>query len=178
MPAAEKRRLSLEEAAKLIFNTTEPTPQQVGRVRNLILRGALAGNPQQRLATSTESVAQYLAMAAMVTQKAKDKLQGRDEEKAAAVKTARAGERDMRPLYSDLMKDYFLAIVRKRGLQRRSAGFHRAVLAGQIVLVGAFLWLFIWIGFAGGGTPGEVEAVKNYLAQNMAGAEMEWRSRN
>lgn len=172
MPA-DKRRLSLEEAAELIFSTSSPTPEQVVRVRNLIVKGVLVGNTTGRGTTSAEAVAQYLAAASLNKPKAQrkgDKASSADDD---AARRARAGERDLRPVYSDLMKDYFLAVVRKKDARRRSAGFQRAVLLGQVLAVGLVFVLIVGLVTGGMGGPSEIKAVESYLAANHQEAKIE-----
>ena len=57
----EEQVLGPVEAARLIFNTTEPTAEQIVKVRGEIKRGTLHRSQQGGLTTTTEAVAAYFA---------------------------------------------------------------------------------------------------------------------
>src|SRR5690606_1314917 len=61
--AAETRKLTLEQAAEIIYQAKQPSPQQVGAVADLIARGALQGTRKGQWATTTDAVARYMATA-------------------------------------------------------------------------------------------------------------------
>ena len=159
MSTDNNRRLSLEEAAEIMFHTSAPTPLQVRKVRQLVERGVLAGKLEGRGVTSTEAVAKYLAKAALskgASSKTSPRSQGRTRQQ-------RNADADMRPLYSDVMKDYFLAVLHRRDSHKRSARFQQAVWAGQLVGVGLLLAAFLWLALGGRVPPAELTIVDTYL---------------
>lgn len=169
MSTTDQRRISLEEAAKIMFQTAEPTPQQILKIKSLIERGALAGNTQGRWTTSPESVARYLAMAAMHKNESGGKKGGQLERTSRQ----RTSEAHIRPLYSDMLKDYFLAVLRRRDARRRSKVFHRAVRAGQLVGITLILGLCFWIVSASSEPPVEFDVVEAYLTKTNPGVQIE-----
>ncbi len=166
MPTAKRRKLTIEQAACLIFQTENPSPKQVGAVADLIARGSLEGERQGHWSTSTEAVAKYMAAASMHKKHAAHA--GRPSPPSAA-ETARSGGNSLQPVYRDLLKDYFLAVLRRRSSQRKSQSFDRAVLGGQIVLVVGILTLFVWLAWTAGGPakPAELLVVERWLEENM-----------
>ena len=141
MSTADRRRISLEQAAEIMFQTSEPTPQQVAKVRTLIERGALAGSTQGKWTTSPESVAKYLAMASLH----KSTSAGKSPQEKERSRRQREADADIRPIYSDLMKDYFLTVLRRRYSRKKSKAFQRAVWAGQIIGISVIFLSCLWL---------------------------------
>jgi len=142
------RRLSPLEAARIIYGTERPTPQQVERVRSRIRLGFLARSPQRSgscPSTTAGAVAEYLAGQTYLREReaAESKAAGRV---AAGAGTPGPGQRRMRGAmhppssrgselvgaYHTILRDYFQALVLRRHRRRASRRFRRAVLAGQI----------------------------------------------
>jgi hypothetical protein len=121
MPAGSDKHLSLREAAQVIYRAQQPTPEQIERVRTHIASGELEGDSR---GTSTAHVAAYLARIALLRQ--------RD-----ARRDAPTGE--IEHVYQETLKNYFLAIVFQRRVKGASRRFQRAVLGGQIALLGLIL---------------------------------------
>lgn len=178
MSTADKRRMSLEEAAQLIFQTDEPSPQHILKVRDLIARRVLDGSCEGRGSTNPTAVARYLAAVSIHQRAAKTR--GASPQEAAEDAQAEARQRrrvvggnTLRPLYSEMMTDYFMAVVRRRDTRRYSSGFRRAVLAGQLVCIGLLLAFCLKLGMGGISSPPEVQAVEKYLAKKTPGAQIE-----
>lgn len=169
MSTDNNRRLSLEEAAEIMFHTSAPTALQVRKVRQLVKQGVLAGTLEGRGTTSTEAIAQYLARAALSKGGSSKKLP-RSQERTRQQRDADA---DMRPLYSDVLTDYFLAVLRRRDSNKRSARFQQAVWVGQMVGVGLLMVLFIWLASGGKVPPAELSVVEHYLKSKDPSASIE-----
>jgi hypothetical protein len=137
--SAENRVLSVKEAARIIFNTPQPSPEQILKVRDKLACGELRGSLRGDGATTAKVVAEYLAGAALAHRCAGDRL-GRSNRRGPLMDSpsqpARTrATRQLSGLYRELLKDYFLAVVTRRKLAHRSRAFTQAVLAGQIALL-------------------------------------------
>jgi hypothetical protein len=144
--SAENRVLSVKEAARIIFNTPQPTPEQILRVRDKLACGALKGSLRGDGATTAKIVAEYLAGAALAHRCAGDRL-GRSRRRGPLMdgpeQRSRAhATRQLSGLYRELLKDYFLAVLTRRKLAHRSRAFIQAVLAGQVALLGVIAVAF------------------------------------
>jgi hypothetical protein len=119
------RVITAREAASIIYNTPNPTSEQVGRVGLRIVRGVLRGSGKGDGTTTRAAVAEYLAA-------------------QATPRGAKTDEdRQLSSAYRGVLKDYFLAVVARRKMTHRSKGFAEAVLIGQIFLLlaaAAALW--------------------------------------
>jgi hypothetical protein len=149
MSEAKSRILSAREAARIIYNTPQPTNEQVGKVGEHLVRGHLKPSAKGGATTTVAAVAEFMAASA----------------------THRAGgsteDRKLSAMYRGLLGEYFLAVVARRKFSHRSKGFEQAVLAGQIlvllVLVAAFVGGFR---LARGQIAPERVAVERWLAEN------------
>jgi hypothetical protein len=161
--SAEHRKLTIEQAAQLIYQVDQPSPQQVGAVADLIKRGVLEGTRKGHWATTTDAVARYLATATL------NKKSG-EHQKRQPGQSNRADmeSRTLRPVYRDLLKDYFMAVIRQRDARRRSKSFQNAVLGGQILAVVLIIttMVLVWRSATGVITPPELTAVERWLEQN------------
>lgn len=155
MTDQQNTRLSIEEAARLIFNTSQPDYRQVGQVRQLIVQGVLKGDQSGRWSTSSQAVAAFLT-----SRSQQHRLR---EEKAKP--TGRIHKSDLQPLYSDILKDYFMAVIRRRDVTGASRRFRNAVIAGQVVLLLGILGLLWSVYRTVGPTPwtSEQSAVVQHL---------------
>ena len=152
MSGDSKRRLELREAARIIYRTVDPTPQQVEAVRRELARGHLHGDRDGRWTTAA-AVAAYLADRSYGHH---DTGRGRAAAASGFVTVGRvvsdAGAR--RPgvvrsndtlvtLYREFLQDYFLAVLRRRKQHDRSKLFARAVVAGQVICLLVLLGVFV-----------------------------------
>lgn len=122
MRSESGQRISLREAARLIYRVQQPTPEQIERVRMHIDNRELAGDRQ---GTTTTSVADFLARTATARQRATR------PDHAASHREADELDR----VYHEGLKNFFLAVIFQRKLQGTSVRFQRAVVAGQIGLL-------------------------------------------
>ncbi len=161
--AAENRKLTIEQAAKIIYHVEAPSPKQVGAVADLIARGVLEGTRKGTWATTTDAVARYMATATL-----SKKTGDHHRRQQGQGGRAEAESRTLQPVYRDLLKDYFLSVIRRRDSRQRSTAFQRAVLAGQIAAVLLILTTFIvvWRSTAGVLVPPELAAIERWLEAN------------
>lgn len=162
MPS-DNRKLTVEQAAKMIYQVDQPSPKQVGAVAELIARGALEGTRKGHWATTTDAVARYMA-AATLSKKSGAHQQRQPGQSSRSDMESRA----LRPVYRDLLKDYFLAVMRQRDARRRSKAFQHAVLVGQIAVVVLILTTMVLLWRSAGGVmaPPELAAVERWLEEN------------
>lgn len=117
MPPSDDRKLTAHEAARIMYNTDSPTPEQVGQVRLRIVKGRIQPSPGSHSTTTDQAVAAFMARAAVARHSAHP-----------------ANENDqLSGFYLQLFQDYFLAVVARRKVGHRSGLFQRAVLIGQVV---------------------------------------------
>ncbi len=167
MPPSEERhqRLDAKEAARIIYGTQEPDLRQVGQVRAMILRGVIQGSEDGRW-TTTDAVADFLAAANLRRETERNR-------RAAASgqplpRDGSPSQRDYRSAYREVLKEYFLAVIRRRDRRQYSRSFQRAVLVGQIALligmvaVGALVFYTV----RKAPDPHELAAVRQWLEQN------------
>lgn len=126
IPASE-RTLTADQAARIIYNTQCPTPEQVGQVRLRIIKGHLTPSLGSHSTTTAQAVAVFMARAAV-----------------SGKTRHRPDEQQLTGFYRELFQDYVLAVVSRRKIGHRSNVFHRAVLAGQIAAL-FLLALISWI---------------------------------
>jgi hypothetical protein len=126
--------LTPQEAARRIFNTTSPTPQQVSNVIALLKTGAIernvSHNSTSQYTTTVQAVADYLSR----VETARSESRGRTSHAHATTPIDAAG-RSVSQFYQGLLQDYFLAVLLQRKQSARSDTFHKAVLASQVVIL-------------------------------------------
>ncbi|MGE0608665.1 MAG: hypothetical protein AB7O62_16340 [Pirellulales bacterium] len=126
MDAAQTRVLSARDAASIIYNTPDPSEDQVNKVRVKLVRGVLRASGNGRWTTTQQAVAEYLTGQAV----------GRagPSRRAAAIRPS-ADNNALSGQYRRFLTDYFLALALRRRIAYRSHSFHRAALIGQILVV-------------------------------------------
>ncbi len=157
----------------MIFNVSEPGHREVGQVRQMILRGALRGSRKGQWSTSQEAVAEYLTARSLKRGSgagratATARLAANDDAQAPAG-PASYGGRDLRPVYRDIFKDYFLTVIRRRDAKHDSQAFQRAVFAGQALSLVALVvcgW-FVYRSTLSPPPPAELAVVEQWLEKN------------
>ena len=139
MTTTTSQVISAVEAARRIYNTRQPTAQQVGRVVERIESGALARSPRGGMTTTTDAVAVFMARRETARTGAHLREPGGDAAKPPAIRHAEA----FTPFYRGVLKDYFLAVVLRRKVAHRSPIFHRLVMASQAILILGILGLMV-----------------------------------
>lgn len=146
--------ISIEYAARLIYQTAHPDPKQVGGVRALLLRGELRRCSRRRLATSRAAVAEYLAASSLRRQEGSRAVIGHAAARQAgrrlpqsATEPASEGasnDRYLRRVYRDVLGDYFRSVVFARSTRKNSQTFRRAVLGLQVAILAFGLGIAVW----------------------------------
>src|SRR5688572_26359562 len=100
MIPTQERVLTAREAARVIYQTDDPTADQINKVRASIARGHLPASSKGHWTTTQEALAEYLARTTAA----------RHYRPAGAQRAT--GE--LRGYYRRLLKDYFLAVTLRR----------------------------------------------------------------
>lgn len=148
------RRLSIADAARLLYRTDAPSDQQIGRVYERMKAGLIrvqdrAATPRD-WTTTEQDLADYVAAEMMkrhsnVQVAATSQPGGGPAARRTASKTLvapQAAARDaknLKQVYHNIWRDAFLAVLLRRRMAHRSAAFHRGVFAAQVVLLLALL---------------------------------------
>lgn len=150
------KRLSIVEAARLLYRTDAPSDQQMWRVFERMKAGAIRVIDRQsapRDWTTTErALADYVA-AEMVkrhgggtiaeaktivsTKPTRPVAQGKQTAHRLPPSRTPSGQdsQNLQQVYHSIWRDAFLAVLLRRRIAHRSATFHRWALAGQILLL-------------------------------------------
>lgn len=167
--------LDLNGAARVLFDVPSPTTQHLNHVRSLLMRGMLPRGPKGGWTTTMSAVTNLLAKRA---------LRGRAREDATP--SAMAGQalegirfahrQELPPLYRDLLRQYFGAVLLQRRASRGTCFFQRAVLGGQLVLIAMVLCLVVGaISPAFAPRPQEQVLVEQFIAEEYERYEIiEW----
>ncbi|MEX0866736.1 MAG: hypothetical protein WD030_05215, partial [Pirellulales bacterium] len=166
MPMNSQRKLSVEQAARLIYRGSAPSEAQIERVRTAIERGDLVGEAG---ATTVGAVAEFLARAAVTNRRA-----GASRSPGAATPPRSAAgyygkQEELPSVYLDSLRNYFLSAISRKHLKQQSAAFQRGVLIGQIAfLVFAVAMLGYATRMIAPPRPPEQAAVLTWLEENTA----------
>jgi hypothetical protein len=143
MPSTSSRILTLPEAAQMICRTKTPTADDLSYLRRELETGSLQGKRKgtNQWVISTDQVAEYLAKRAMLTRTryAQDRASVAGKATIRTVSVAR-GSSELCDVYHNIFKDYFLAVMLRRKVDRASRTFGRLVLMGQILLLLALMF--------------------------------------
>lgn len=128
MSEPKHRVLVPGEAARIIYHTENPSPEQIDKVRYKLARGLLKSSSQGRWTTTPEAVAEYLS---------------HRTSHQAAKRRQESGHKPLFALYRELLQDYCLAVLARRSTTRRSGIFETLVIMGQlgclVMIIGAVL---------------------------------------
>ncbi|HUG92054.1 MAG TPA: hypothetical protein VML55_14540 [Planctomycetaceae bacterium] len=179
MTDSGSRRLSIEEAARLIYQTDEPTAPQLSKLRYTVARGVLKGSTAENW-VATDSVAAYLA--ARIVKSTADRAAVRsgparqDSGADAAARPRRHGATgDLPHVYRGLLRDYLSAVLRHKDVPQASATFRVAVLIGQLVIVLFPIVVIVGAIRSTTGPPPERVAVERWIEQDTRKYEvLEW----
>lgn len=148
---ADEQVLGPVEAARLIFNTREPTAEQIVKVRGEMKRGTLHRSRQGGLTTTPEAVASYFATRAAADLVSHSSVAPARPSSVDGVTGAKEDAAVAGSVYQTMLKDYFLGIFLQRQSRQYPDIFQRAVLAGQIFFVLGILAIVIWVACDAGG---------------------------
>jgi hypothetical protein len=121
--------LSAVAAARRIYNTPQPSAEQVGRVVEKMRSGALKQSEQGGATTTVDALADYMARRELA-RNAKHQRQRQPDEQ-----TPLDGAVPVAHVYEGLLKNYFLAVLLRRKTSRDSKAFQRVVLATQLAIL-------------------------------------------
>jgi hypothetical protein len=156
------KRLNAREASKLIHGTDQPSKGQVRWVEHQFELGAIEGScPRKAKAqwtTTTGAIALYMAEVSLPRVAAPGT--------ATATATPR-GRAELGDVYRDVLKDYFLAMIFRRGQRANSTRFRRAVVVGQVVALLVIVWATVLsVSPLLAGSPAEQTVVENWIGEN------------
>lgn len=140
MATQEDSILDLRNAARVLFDVQAPTTEQLNHVRVLLMRGRLPRGPQGGWTTTMAAVTNLLAKRALRGRLPADAPPSVVADRALD-DICFAHREELPPLYHDLMRQYFGAVLLRRQASRGTLFFERAVMAGQGLLVAVILGL-------------------------------------
>jgi hypothetical protein len=173
------RRINWEEAARLIYQTREPTVVQVNKVGYKVARGVLKGNVKGKW-VELDSVLTFLAVRSEHRRMEKSARPVRSQTAVSASKSAPLNEspspiksipkqeqKEFSQIYRQSVQDYFAAVFRRRYPPGATSFFLIAVWVGQI---GVLLLPLIVIGYAYAtavAPPPEQAAIEQWLESEL-----------
>jgi hypothetical protein len=138
MTESSSRRLSIDDAARLIYQTSRPSARQLSKVRHTVARGVLQGSLEGNWVT-TSSVASYLAARVVKSSADRSRRSGRTDAgrdaPATSARIADMADGELPRVYRHILRDYFAAVLRRRQPTGTSRAYRAAVWAGQIAVV-------------------------------------------
>lgn len=165
MSAKDPRWFSYREAARLIYGVREPTPEQIAKVAAKVSSGQLRGN-RMTDRVAADSVVRYIA-GKTEDHRLRD-LSRRTTESAAGANPPVESLQVLRPIYREGLREYLAAVVRRRYAPGASAGFRRAVLAGQLALVALSVVVICCAWLMREGVPPERRVIEAQLDREVA----------
>jgi hypothetical protein len=162
--------LNAVQAARRIYQTAQPTAEQVGRVVQKIESGVLPRGPKGGATTTVEAVAEYLAR--RETARASAHMEGRSRKPSSSPKRAQIA---VRHLYRELLTDYFFAVLMRRRTKDRSYLFRWSVAGTQAILLALALYAFAAVAaarFRQRVIPPQELAAQTWLASHFADVEV------
>lgn len=173
MPTTQEKPVSLVQVARTIFRTRSPSEEQIYRVYELMTSGVLpsrdGGSSPLKWTTTEAALAEFLANHQM-RRATVQRGDGSDGEGHHARPTTAQDDRAARlqGVYRNIWRDYFLAVLMRRRMAHRTVAFHRAVIAGQTLLLLLLVGAVAGSGWqiAARSISAERRAVKRWIAQN------------
>ena len=173
------RRINWEEAARLIYQTPEPTIVQVNKVGYKVVRGVLEGNVKGKW-VALDSVVAYLAARSEHRRMEKTSLpvqprgagstQKVDSPQEASLLGKSIPQRERQQfsqIYQQSVQDYFAAVFRRRYPDQATSFFLVTVWIGQIAIILLPL-LVIGYGYSTAvAPPPEQAAIENWLKREV-----------
>ncbi|MGE0608549.1 MAG: hypothetical protein AB7O62_15745 [Pirellulales bacterium] len=183
MSAKAEPTITVEQAARLIYRTNQPTSLQVGEVASLLKAGVLRQSERQNFTTTRTAVAEYLAAQELRRQEARRSVpsngqasrrkarEGQPEAALHRVTMRELGDRKLRRVYRELLSDHFLSIIVGGRARSYSAEFQSAVFALRCILLAMLLGVGVWlVGHVRFTTQEDV--VRDWLRDNATSAEV------
>lgn len=139
MSSLSGRRVSLTQAAQVLYCTRAPSDEQLHRVTQLMKAGELPPREQRGSPLSWETtdtaVAEFMARSHMKHAIASPKTV------RAKIASQKENLTELHGVYRSLWQDYFMSVFLRRRMSHRSAMFHRAVTGGQVLMLLSILVL-------------------------------------
>lgn len=147
MSKSSDRRLSIADAARLLYRTDAPSDQQIGRVYERMKAGAIrvhdTSAAPRHWTTTEKALADYVAVEMVKRQDAVNPVavaKPRGEPLASRTRGAAQSDRardakTLKDAYHNIWRDAFLAVLLRRRMAHRSARFHHGVVVCQIALL-------------------------------------------
>ena len=159
---SKMKTLNPRDASKLIHATDQPSEQQVRWVERQLKSGKIKGIRARKAkacwTTTTAAIAQYMAEVSL----------SEATTSGSATPNARPrGTAELGDVYRDVLKDYFLAVIFRRGQRASSKRFRRAVAMGQVLT----LLIIVSVTAASispllAGSPAEHAVIENWIEEN------------
>lgn len=147
MREGEDRRIDWDEAARLIYQTKEPTVVQVNKVGYRVARGVLKGDVKGKW-VELESVVTYLAARSEKQRMEKSgqavgrgksvsasKLATSNASRSPTAKIPQQDQQEFAQIYRQSVHDYFSAVFRRHYPPNATSLFRAAVTIGQIGVI-------------------------------------------
>lgn len=169
------KRLDSLDAAHAIYNRNAIEGEDILQVEKWLQRGVLRGEKRGGdWFTTEEDVADFMARrAAAIRRKKWEKRRknGPQHLPAATFACLQANfddidrkKDDLADSYRSVLKDYFLAVIRRRNLRHASRSWKYSVLLGQAAFIAAAVLLLFWsFGFNQQDSP-EHRAIRSWVA--------------
>jgi hypothetical protein len=176
MTASREKTVSLVQATRTLYGTRAPSNDQLTRVFRLMKSGVLpardGGVDPLKWATTELALAELLAhwqVRRAHVRKDRESTFAEEEDGPTPASRQQDASAQLDRVYRNLWRDYFLAMMLRRRLTDHSVAFRRAVLAGQICLLLAFVGALV-----GGvrqvnsltSVPVEHQAVERWIGQH------------
>ena len=154
MPKTTTKRLSIVDAARLLYRTDVPSDRQIGRIYERMKSGAIRvadahGDPYDWI-TTERALADYVA-AEMIKRQASASTPAsrrRSDAGAIAMSALSSQARDakqLRGVYHSIWRDAFMAVLLRRRIAHRSVAFQRSVFVAQVVLLGSLVGIVLGV---------------------------------
>jgi hypothetical protein len=160
--ATAERVLNADQAARMLYRTSSPTPDQVEKIKQKIERGVLRRSQRGGCTTTTAGIAEYMARYTIAA--------GQSDPRKRSLEVAEP------ETYRAVLQDCFLAVLLQRTHRKRSSFFNAVVVTLQIALV--ILPLVILYGTYQGSLRALIKsperaAVESWLSQEYDAFEIE-----
>lgn len=174
------RSLTLHQAAQMICRTPKPSAEQLARVQTELEHRVLKGSKDAKYGWTTTGahVAEYLARRQLHKERVKrETTHGQSASTSAdlALKSEEhfRGEQDLKPVYRDILKNYFLTVLMRRRMAHETLAFKVSVVAGQCVLLFVLIGGMVWgVNATLIPQPAEQKAVEKHITLNFPEAKI------
>ena len=135
------KRVSIVQAAQVLFCTRKPTDQQLHRVAQLMKTGALPGRHRGGSPLKWETTDTAVAELMASSQMRRANVHGRVGKIGSTSHVNDVSE--LQGIYRNFWRDYFMSVFLRRRVSHRSVMFHRVVTATQVALLLGVVGIFV-----------------------------------